>query len=555
MPTPDPEAPETYESALDPSSTASEYKFYQVVVPNFDFNQTGDATGVTRSVPNVANEPALQGSPQGSGSSFLRLGSFPDVSQVQNGPAGFANSLALANLVGNAAAIAAIAAVPSTYDGTDPNSAVANVDSAPCTTAGDNSYLLGFVDDTRVRDAPFTPVPPDTAPPRPSRLAETLTLLTKGGWWDHSDGNRISTTIGDKVEIIQGNYKLLVLGRQPLPNPSHSQSDQANELAYLAQNSEIYDVSGGIVSENNVNPDALIKSVEYTQDLDGTWTQYENAGPGSVYASFFGKSGDLFQGPLQESWTGLPPGDFPQTDFYSNTLAQVSPPSTMATDPDVKEYTWANSITTYTGSEGKTIPSITEYTFADSITTQTGSLTKPVHTITESTYADAVTTLTTVPAISEVTTATTITGETNAVAITEITAAGVVVDITVAAVKADVFVGALCADLQLGFKLDIHAGGKFEMDLGGGWELSYPTGYHIDLGEKLDAALLKTTAVAGANTTTVAGSNTSVSPIQTIVGAMVNLGMVPAPPVVAPPPSTPATPSTPAGTGVGGGGP
>jgi hypothetical protein len=32
------------------------------------------------------------------------------------------------------------------------------------------------------------------------------------GWRDHSHGNRVSTTFGDKVEVITGNYKLIVLG-------------------------------------------------------------------------------------------------------------------------------------------------------------------------------------------------------------------------------------------------------------------------------------------------------------------------------------------------------
>lgn len=33
------------------------------------------------------------------------------------------------------------------------------------------------------------------------------------GWRDHTEGHRISTTRGDKIEVIGGNYKLIVLGR------------------------------------------------------------------------------------------------------------------------------------------------------------------------------------------------------------------------------------------------------------------------------------------------------------------------------------------------------
>jgi hypothetical protein len=48
----------------------------------------------------------------------------------------------------------------------------------------------------------------------------TKHLKSKGGWRDHSDGNRISTTYGDKVEVIRGNYKLVVMGRQDDPGNS-----------------------------------------------------------------------------------------------------------------------------------------------------------------------------------------------------------------------------------------------------------------------------------------------------------------------------------------------
>ena len=106
------------------------------------------------------------------------------------------------------------------------------------------AYVAGFTDDSRDRKngtAPNSPVAPGSppgssyAPPpdpisndpsNPSgvltttnssgndyRSGESARLHSKGGWRDHSDGNRITTTRGDKVEVIRGNYKLLVLGR------------------------------------------------------------------------------------------------------------------------------------------------------------------------------------------------------------------------------------------------------------------------------------------------------------------------------------------------------
>jgi hypothetical protein len=92
------------------------------------------------------------------------------------------------------------------------------------------SLVLGFTDDSRDRGSGSPPAgAPDLAtgaatpegyaygsPPSTAsdiRQWESKQLHTKGGWRDHSDGNRITTTRGDKIEVIRGNYKLLVLGR------------------------------------------------------------------------------------------------------------------------------------------------------------------------------------------------------------------------------------------------------------------------------------------------------------------------------------------------------
>jgi hypothetical protein len=61
--------------------------------------------------------------------------------------------------------------------------------------------------------------------PNDYRTLESSQLHTKGGWRDHSDGNRITTTRGDKVEVIRGNYKLIVLGRQDQSKPKYAGMD------------------------------------------------------------------------------------------------------------------------------------------------------------------------------------------------------------------------------------------------------------------------------------------------------------------------------------------
>ncbi|MBW2523811.1 MAG: hypothetical protein JRI23_06530, partial [Deltaproteobacteria bacterium] len=80
-----------------------------------------------------------------------------------------------------------------------------------------------FVDDVRTRpgDAPGSSLTEahclDHGLDQTRRQAESAKLYSRGGWRDHSDGNRVSTTWGDKVEVVRGNYKMVVMGRQNDP--------------------------------------------------------------------------------------------------------------------------------------------------------------------------------------------------------------------------------------------------------------------------------------------------------------------------------------------------
>jgi hypothetical protein len=82
--------------------------------------------------------------------------------------------------------------------------------------------------------------------------AESAILHTKGGWRDHTEGNRITTTRGDKVEVIQGNYKLIVLGRRPAtwPNGWTAGAAPTLDMAPIPGTAAGWDVSGGLVDTN-----------------------------------------------------------------------------------------------------------------------------------------------------------------------------------------------------------------------------------------------------------------------------------------------------------------
>ena len=113
------------------------------------------------------------------------------------------------------------------------------------------SMALDFIDDERHRghSGPFRlelsegGIAGDVRGPDGAvryRRDETKLLHTRGGWRDHSDGNRISTTRGDKVEVIRGNYKLMILGREQW-------NDDAGEGAS-------WEASGGMIQDGDDAP-------------------------------------------------------------------------------------------------------------------------------------------------------------------------------------------------------------------------------------------------------------------------------------------------------------
>lgn len=140
------------------------------------------------------------------------------------------------------------------------------------------SKVLTFIDDTRDRGSGDFDVLTEE-----ERQDESKRLHTKGGWRDHTDGNRVTTTRGDKVEVIGGNYKLLVLGRE-----------QWNDDAGVGLNHES---SGGITYHFDEVPGQV---VDIRRKHDGTtWSVVEECSTGHFVARYHGvdkawhRGGDL----------------------------------------------------------------------------------------------------------------------------------------------------------------------------------------------------------------------------------------------------------------------
>lgn len=350
--------PNQFETEGQPASGSAGTKYYQVAVPSF----------------------ALDGDGSNGGNSFVRLGSFPAVSNWTStptgdstSPSGFQKSLDLASLVGNPALITAVEGVGPNIDSVPSGFQDGRGLPAPYDGASDPDYLLGFADDTRLRGtpddgtmnvntmAPQTIVAGQTVANTPAnRQQETLSLLTKGGWWDHSDGNRVTTTAGDKIEVIQGNYKLVVLGRQALPAARTSSSD--SNYSNLVDNAFITDVSGGHFQEQYPSPTPCIKTIEYSVDsTTNEWTLYQDNSIGNLITKLRGRTVDLFQGSSRETYVGSDP----TLPTLPNTSEGWIPDATL--DPVITSKTWAQRIMTYVGSAQKPVPELFTLTFADAI--------------------------------------------------------------------------------------------------------------------------------------------------------------------------------------------
>ena len=425
-------------------------------------NQDGisaDGKYLLISVPDFDPDPA-QGPRQGEKmTSFLRLGAFHKNWESQPG----------ANLAKN------VGKVTNDYQGGHLMTGYGD--------PVDYGDLVGpFLDDDRNRDGA------DGTISKAERKDNSDKLFTRGGWWDHSDGNRISTTYGDKVEVIRGNYKLVVMGRQ----------DDTDVAASL-------DASGGIIQDVGISMSGSSVRCEYREDKHGGVWHLENATLGFIQTNDF--AGDTF-----EHWWG--------DKKYSTIGSEEGTANRAGNDygnPHILEKTWAEKIEGYTGSSKRRIPEIHEETWAKTtfsktdvsgnsteetycgatLKSVTGSASSPVPTIEEVTYAATTPSRSHLGASNEFVTVGAANSTTTVGAQLETTIAGVLGGITVAALNEELTVNAHHLDLELalmansvflGARVDLNLGFSREFNIGSHEDHKYPDAKKTKLKE-LDAAL------------------------------------------------------------------
>ncbi len=343
------------------------------------------------------------------------------------------------------------------------------------------TMLTTFLDDERIRDPDATPVA--------ERIAETARLHTKGGWRDHSDGNRISTTRGDKIEVIRGNHKILVLGRQDDPGAGTG-----------------WDVSGGHIEGVHGGWGGKTQ-IEWVQTFDGTWRVRETSEKGDTISTQHGNSISKSYGEIMDSTTGS------ESEVFEGEFGTFAAPNPVITDR-----TWATRMESYTGSMAKPVPLVSDETWVGATTSVTHA-----DTVTDETaISDAMSSTTTVGSSmtdtttvgGSMTSTTTVAGamvdRTTVGTMESLTQAGTMTDITIAQAVTSVNLAASTVDLTVGSTTSVSVGGVADLTLGAMFELTLALMMEITISGTLEISLGHTLELDLAGKTDLGPSETKV---------------------------------------------
>jgi len=185
-------------------------------------------------------------------------------------------------------------------------------------------------------------------------IKATADIPSYVGWRDHTDGHRITTTRGDKVEVIGGNYKLVSLGR--------------------GTGVASYEMSGGIISDS-MEPPGNVTSVTWrtcptAANSKKGWKWVEQTEFGHVVERYHGTMREEFFGDKLISVVGSSDERKVKTDGTNRVAADSDGEDEVGiTDgwaqptkwdrsgaqadtfelsrPEIYESTWAKSVNTY----------------------------------------------------------------------------------------------------------------------------------------------------------------------------------------------------------------
>ncbi|AUX41004.1 hypothetical protein SOCE26_024080 [Sorangium cellulosum] len=174
-------------------------------------------------------------------------------------------------------------------------------------------------------------------------------------WRDYTDGNRVTTTRGDKIEVIGGNYKLDVMGRRDFKSGSEVEGDARLKEKSMTFRGASDDVEPGT------------RRLDVVRGPRGGKMLREKAAKGKVHSTYHGDVKEYHYGSKITSITGW--------DRPPRNLDEIDPKDpkgpVMGENPEITDRTWAKSIKSYTGSEKLPVPTIMKVSWAELMDSET----------------------------------------------------------------------------------------------------------------------------------------------------------------------------------------
>jgi hypothetical protein len=196
--------------------------------------------------------------------------------------------------------------------------------------------------------------PPDVNEGLSSYLRIGATVDDDFTWRDHTDGNRVTTTRGDKIEVIEGSYQLFIHSRSPQVEPPKRLAGWKEEDGNLLQSGVTFLGSANIEKRKRGRG----------RKID------EKTVRGEMHTLYHG---DVFEESYGSVIQRVIGAEVP-------TVIQGLPPAAgtvLKENPEIVDRTWARRIESYTGSQGARVPSIRNVVWAGSITSETHGIPGP----------------------------------------------------------------------------------------------------------------------------------------------------------------------------------
>ena len=203
------------------------------------------------------------------------------------------------------------------------------------------SLVTGFYDDDRERGGDVGGSVADKftteADAKQARKDESDRLHSRGGWRDHTDGNRITTTRGDKVEVIGGNYRMMVLGRQ-------SQGAGDADWKHPNDGAAWYESSGGLNRDDDNSPGSIVEirweEREYTPEAFRTQAEWDaeewQSDPGPAPLTLW----DTMTPEEQDAMENPPPTGDEEADGNAALAAAITVAHAKSKELPQKKYQW-----------------------------------------------------------------------------------------------------------------------------------------------------------------------------------------------------------------------